>query len=144
MEERTPQSEETTQPAAAAAEKPAAETPAPPKAEEPAPKMISIDKFFETDLRVAVVKTAERIEGTDKLLRLIVDLGDEERQIVSGLAKAYEAESLVGRRVIVVANLKKAKLRGVESFGMLLAANLDGRPIVASFDEPVPAGTQVS
>jgi methionyl-tRNA synthetase len=77
------------------------------------------------------------------LLKLQVDLGTEQRQLVAGIALAYEAEALVGRRIIVVANLKPARLRGVESQGMLLAADLDGKPILASFDEDVPPGTQV-
>jgi methionyl-tRNA synthetase len=112
----------------------------PPK---PEPKLLSIDRFFETDLRVARIVTAEPIEGADKLLRLEVDLGDEQRQLVAGVAKAYEPEALVGKRIIVVTNLKPAKIRGVESQGMLLAADLGGRPIVATFEEDVPPGTRV-
>ena len=104
---------------------------------------IGIDKFFETELRVGQIVEAEAIANADRLLRLIVDLGQEKRQIVAGIAKSYEAEQLIGRRVIVVANLKPVRLRGVESQGMLLAADLDGRAILAGFDEPVPPGTQV-
>lgn len=106
-------------------------------------KRISIDRFLEVDLRVAQVLSAERIEGTDKLFRLQIDLGDEQRQLVAGVAQAYETEALVGKRIVVVANLKPARIRGVESQGMLLAADLDGRPIVATFDEAVPPGTRV-
>ena len=104
---------------------------------------LSIDRFLDTALRVARIVSAERIEGTDKLLRLEVDLGDERRQLVAGIAQAYEPEALIGKRVIVVANLKPAKIRGVESQGMLLAADLGGRPIVATFEEDVPPGTRV-
>jgi methionyl-tRNA synthetase len=119
--------------------KPAVEAaPAPPE-----PKRVSIDDFFEIQLRVARVLQAERIEKTDKLLKLQVDLGSEQRQIVAGLAKSYEPEALIGKHVVVVANLKPARIRGVESQGMLLAADLDGRPIVATFDEEVPPGTRV-
>ncbi len=126
---------------------PPAGTPAPdakPDApeEKPEPK-ISIDDFFKVQLRVAQVLEVEKIENADKLLKLKIDLGDEQRQLVAGIAKAYTPEQLIGKRIIVVANLKPAKLRGVVSEGMLLAADLDGRPIVASFDDPVPAGTQV-
>lgn len=104
---------------------------------------ISIDKFFETQLRVGQIVSAERIENADRLLKLQVDLGDEQRQIVAGIALAYEPESLIGRRIIVVANLKSARLRGVESQGMLLAADLDGKPVLAGFDESIAPGTPV-
>ena len=109
----------------------------------PEPKRVSIDQFLELELRVARVISAERVEKTDKLLKLQVDLGSEQRQIVAGVAQSYEAEALVGKKIIVVANLKPARIRGVESQGMLLAADLDGRPIVATFDEDVPPGTRV-
>ncbi len=107
------------------------------------PKRISIDKFFQTELRVARVLSAERVPNADKLLKLQIDLGDEQRQLVAGIAEAYETDALVGKRIIVVANLKPARIRGVESQGMLLAADLDGRPIVATFDEDVAPGTPV-
>ncbi len=122
--------------------------PEPPAAPAPAPAataadLLSIDDFLKVDLRVARVIAAERIAGADKLLKLRLDLGTEERQIVAGIARAYEPEALVGKRIVVVANLKPAKLRGVESQGMLLAADLGGRPIVATFEEDVPPGTRV-
>lgn len=125
--------------------KPSAAVPPPPAtaAAAPAPELLGIESFLAVDLRVAIVLSAERIEGADRLLKLRVDLGSEQRQIVAGIAKAYEPEALVGRRVIVVANLKPAKLRGVESQGMLLAADLGGKPIVATFDQDVPPGTRV-
>jgi methionyl-tRNA synthetase len=105
--------------------------------------LLSIDDFMKVELRVALVLTAERVAGADKLLRLEVDLGTEKRQIVAGIAKAYSPEQLVGKRIVVVANLKPAKLRGIESQGMLLAADAGGRPIVATFDEDVVPGTRV-
>ena len=119
--------------------------PEPPveKPEKPADPKIAIDKFLQVDLRAARVLSAERIEGADKLLKLQVDLGTEQRQLVAGIALAYEPEALVGRRIVVVANLKPARLRGVESQGMLLAADLDGKPVLATFDEDVPPGTRV-
>jgi len=104
---------------------------------------ISIEQFFEIDLRVARVISAEKVPNADKLLKLQVDLGNEQRQVVAGIAQQYEAEALVGKRIIIVANLQPAKIRGTESNGMLLAADLDGRPIVAGFEEEVPAGTRV-
>ncbi len=106
-------------------------------------KQISIDDFMTVDLRVARVVEAERIEGTDKLLKMQVDLGSEQRQLVAGIAQAYAAEDLVGKKIVVVVNLKPARVRGVESQGMLLAADAGGRPIVATFEEDVPLGTRV-
>ena len=128
-------------------ERPPAVTPAPPekKTDEaaPEPKKLHIDRFFELDLRVARIEEVEKVPNADKLLKLQVDLGEEKRQIVAGVAEAYEAEALVGKRIIVVVNLKPARIRGVLSQGMLLAADLDGRPIVATFDEEVAPGTRV-
>ena len=106
--------------------------------------MISIEEFFKTQLRIATISTAERIEGTDKLVKLTVDLGEEsERTLVAGIAEEYEPDALVGRQVVVVANLKPAKLMGVESQGMVLAASVDGRPVLLGSEEPVPDGTRV-
>jgi len=105
---------------------------------------MSFEQFMEIDLRVATIRAAERVPNADKLLRLEVDLGEPEpRQLVAGVAQVYEPEALIGRQIIVVANLQPARIRGVESRGMLLAADLDGRPILASFDEEIPPGTRV-
>ena len=104
---------------------------------------ISIQRFFETQLRVARIVSAEPVANTDRLLKLEVDLGNERRQLVAGIAQQYEAASLAGKRVIVVANLQPSRIRGVESQGMLLAADVDGRPVLATFDEDVPPGTPV-
>jgi len=112
--------------------------------EEAEVQQINIRKFFETQLRVARILSAERVPNADKLLQMKIDLGnDEERQIVAGIALSYEPETLVGKRIIVVANLEPARIRGVESQGMLLAADLDGRPILATFEEEIPPGTPV-
>jgi methionyl-tRNA synthetase len=111
--------------------------------EDNAAKPISIQQFLEVQLRVARVLSAERVENADRLLRLRVDAGDGERQLVAGIALSYAPQELVGRSIIVVANLEPARIRGVESQGMLLAADVGGRPIVATFDEPPPPGTRV-
>lgn len=105
--------------------------------------LLSLERFLEVDLRVARVLAAEKVPGTDKLLRLVVDLGTEQRQIVAGIARAYEPGDLIGKRVIVVANLKPARVRGVDSQGMLLAADAGGGPVVATFEEDVAPGTRV-
>ena len=96
------------------------------------------------DLRVAKVLTAERVPNSKKLMKLAVDLGSEQRTIVAGIAEAYDAESLVGRTIAVVANLKPAKLMGIESNGMVLAASPDGgKPTLVGFDADVPPGIRV-
>ena len=112
------------------------------KPNEPSPT-ISIQQFAEVDLRVARVLSAEKVPGADKLLKLQVDLGGEQRQLVAGVAQAYATDALVGKPIIVVTNLQPARIRGVESQGMLLAADLGGRPILATFEEDVPPGTRV-
>jgi methionyl-tRNA synthetase len=105
---------------------------------------ISIDDFAKVELRVAQVKTAERVKGADKLLRIEVDLGTEVRQLVAGIAEAYEPETLIGRKVVIVANLAPRKLRGLESNGMIVAASPEGgKPVLASFLEDVPLGTRL-
>jgi methionyl-tRNA synthetase len=106
--------------------------------------VISIDDFSKVELRVGQVKTAEKVKGADKLLRLEVDIGTEVRQIVAGIALAYAPESLVGRKVVIVANLAPRKLRGIESNGMIVAASLgDGSPVLAGFLEDVPVGARL-
>jgi len=105
---------------------------------------ITIDDFAKIELRVAQVKVAEKVKGADKLLRLEVDLGYEVRQIVAGIAEAYAPETLVGRKVVIVANLAPRKLRGLESNGMIVAASLEGgRPVLAAFLEDVPVGARL-
>ncbi|MEW6033093.1 MAG: methionine--tRNA ligase subunit beta [Bacillota bacterium] len=104
---------------------------------------ISIDEFAKVALRTAVVKEAARVEGTDRLVRLRVDLGGEERQIVAGIGLHYEPAGLVGRTVIVVANLEPARIRGVESDGMLLAAVHEGGLTLVTTDSPAPPGAVV-
>ncbi len=105
---------------------------------------IGIEDFAKVEMRVGEVKSAERVAGADKLLKLMVDIGDEVRQVVAGIATAYEADKLVGRKVVVVTNLQPRKLRGVESNGMILAASApDGSPVLAAFLEDVPVGARL-
>ena len=107
--------------------------------------MITIDDFAKVDLRVATVIEAERIKGADKLLKLVVDLGFEKRQIVAGIAVAYQPESLIGRKVVIVANLQPRKLRGLESNGMIVAASIgpDTTPVLAGFHEDIQNGARL-
>jgi methionyl-tRNA synthetase len=118
-------------------------TPAP----EPAPRAatITIDDFAKVELRVAQVRVAEPVKGADRLLRLEVDLGNEVRQIVAGIAGAYKPEELIGRKVVIVANLQPRKLRGLESNGMIVAASVGekGKPVLAGFLEDVEIGARL-
>jgi methionyl-tRNA synthetase len=128
----------------------AAPTPNAPAAAGAAPaagpaEKIGIDDFLKVEMRVGQVKTAERITGADKLLKLTVDIGSEVRQICAGIAQYYEPESLIGRKVVVVVNLAPRKMRGVESNGMIVAASVgpDGRPVLAGFPEDVEVGARL-
>jgi methionyl-tRNA synthetase len=107
---------------------------------------IGIEDFAKVELRVGLVKSAQRVEGTDKLMHLSVDIGEAEpRSIVAGIAKAYEPESLIGRKVVIVANLKPRKMRGIESNGMIVAATGDsGMPSLAGFPDDAPVGARLS
>lgn len=106
---------------------------------------ISIDDFLKVELRVGQVRAAEKVKGADKLLRLEVDIGTEVRQLVAGIALAYKPEDLIGRKVVIVANLQPRKLRGLESNGMIVAASVgeDGKPVLAGFLEDVPIGAKL-
>jgi methionyl-tRNA synthetase len=118
--------------------------PAQPPPVLPGGSRMSIDDFLRIDLRVARVLSAERVPKSRKLLKLHVDLGSEQRTLVAGLAEAYEPEALVGRTVVVVANLEPATLMGIESNGMVLAASPEGgRPELLSFAAPPPPGSRV-
>ena len=138
------------QPATQAAHGPTDASPA-PKAAPPAQAAptadgkISIDDFMKVELRVGQVKAAEKVKGADKLLRLEVDIGTEVRQLVAGIALAYKPEDLIGRKVVIVANLQPRKLRGLESNGMIVAASVgeDGKPVLAGFLEDVPVGAKL-
>ena len=122
------------------------QTPPPVETTQAAPPdlaRISIDQFMSIDLRVAEVRAAEKVEKSKKLMKLTVFTGDGERTIVAGIATRYTPEELVGRKIVIVANLQPAKLMGVESNGMVLAASIDGEPSLLSVDPGVPAGTKV-
>jgi methionyl-tRNA synthetase len=109
------------------------------------PAKIGIEDFAKVELRVGVVKSAEKVAGADKLLKVLVDIGDEVRQVLAGIAPSYAPEELVGRKVVVVTNLAPRKMRGVESNGMLLAASAgpDGKAVLCTFAEEIPAGAKV-
>jgi len=112
--------------------------PSPPPAAEP---RIGIEEFAKVEMRVGEVLEAERVAGSRKLIRMRVDIGSETRQIVAGIAGAYEPESLLHRKIILVVNLKPAKLMGIVSDGMVLAATAGERPVLATFAEDVPNGS---
>ena len=130
-------------PAPAAA--PVAAAPAMAEGVAPIEPEITIDDFLKIDLRVGLVKTAEKVKGADKLLHLSIDIGEPEpRSIVAGIALAYQPEQLVNRKVVIVANLAPRKLRGLTSQGMIVAGSLEGgNPALASFIEEVPIGARL-
>ncbi len=124
--------------------------PAPPAAPAPAApaeaggERIGIDEFAKIDLRVAKILAAEKVKGSKKLIKMQIDVGVEQRTIVAGIAEAYEPEALVGRSVVIVANLKPAKLMGIESNGMVLAASPEGGlPALLGFENPPPPGSRI-
>ncbi len=125
-------------------EQEAATEAAPATVQPPSPK-IAFDDFAKVDLRVGLVLSAERVKGSDKLLHLKVDIAEPEpRTIVAGIALAYTPEQLIGRRVVIVANLEPRKLRGIQSNGMIVAASLEGEaPVLAGFAEDVPVGARL-
>jgi methionyl-tRNA synthetase len=118
---------------------PSTPPPSPPNPPEPEPR-ISIEDFAKVQMRVGQVLEAEKVAGSRKLMRLRVDIGTEVRQVVAGIAEAYEAASLVNRKVVIVANLKPARLMGLESDGMIVAASVGGKPVLVTFTEDVPNG----
>ncbi len=111
----------------------------------PIAEPIAIEDFAKVDLRVGVVVSAEPMKGADKLLHLKVDIGEPEpRTIVAGIAQVYKPETIIGRKVVIVANLEPRKLRGILSQGMIVAASIDGgKPVLASFLEDVPVGARL-
>lgn len=111
--------------------------------EEESMDIITFDDFKRMDLRVGEIIEAERVEGTDKLVKMQVNIGTETRQMIGGIADKYAPEELVGKKVIVIVNLKPAVIRGIESQGMLLAAEVGGKAIIPFFTEDVSAGTKV-
>jgi methionyl-tRNA synthetase len=126
-----------------AAPSPAAASAAPPPAPAvPGIATIAYEDFMKVELRTAKVVTAEKVQGADKLLCLQVEVGGETRQVVAGIAKHYAPEALIGKTVIVVANLAAAKIRGVESRGMLLAATAGDAMRLLTVDGDLPSGAR--
>ncbi len=106
--------------------------------------MINLEDFKKLDIRVALIEQAEKVEGSDKLLRLSVDDGEGERQILSGIAQYYSPEDLIGRRVVIMANLEPREIMGLESKGMLLAADDEEMgPVLLMPEKDVRAGSSV-
>lgn len=105
--------------------------------------MLTFDDFRKLDIRIGTVISAARIPGTDKLLTLEIDVGTEKRQIVAGIAETYLPDDLIGKEIPVLLNLEPRKIRGVESHGMILAVDADGKPILLHPDRGVPSGSTV-
>jgi methionyl-tRNA synthetase len=116
----------------------------PEMTEQPAETLIGIEDFAKIELKVAKVLTAEKVEKSHKLVKLCIDLGGEERQLLAGIGKAYTPEDLIGKKIVVLANLKPAKLMGVESQGMLLAAtDSEGVLSILTLDRDVKEGAKI-
>ncbi|MBI3442499.1 MAG: methionine--tRNA ligase subunit beta [Candidatus Sungbacteria bacterium] len=105
--------------------------------------MITCDQFKEIDLRIAKIITAERVESSDRLLCLRISLGQEERQIIAGIGTRYRPEQLLGMEIVIVANLEPRKLMGLESQGMLLAADSPAGPVLLVPGQEVPPGVEI-
>ena len=108
------------------------------------PELVAIEDFSKMDFRVAEVKSVEKVTGADKLLKMIIDVGGEERQIVSGIAEYYKPEDLIGKQIVVLVNLKPAKIRGEISNGMLLAAQHNGELVLVTTDNYIQSGSKIS
>jgi len=142
--QRSTRVEETNNPGPAPAQQSAPASAPVAAAPPPTDGRITIDDFMKVDLRTAKVLAAEKVPNSRKLVKLSIDAGTETRTLVAGIAEAYEPEALVGRTIVMVFNLKPAKLMGIESNGMVLAASPDGgKPTLVSFDADVPPGTRV-
>ncbi|NHI03750.1 Structure-specific tRNA-binding protein [Candidatus Nitrosotalea sp. TS] len=105
--------------------------------------MVTYDDFAKLDIRVAKIIEVEKIPGKSKIIKGIIDLGEEKRQVIIGGAEYYQPEELVNRKVIVISNLEPRKIAGVESNAMLLAADLNDRPFWLTVNEDVPLGTKI-
>jgi methionine--tRNA ligase beta chain len=105
--------------------------------------MITYDDFIKLDIRIGTVTSSEKVQGTDKLIRLEVDLGEETRQVVAGMALTCTPEDFIGKQVPILVNLEPRKLRGIESQGMILAADVGGKPIMLIPEREVPPGSAV-
>ncbi len=105
--------------------------------------MITYDDFIKLDIRIGTVTSAEKVQGTDKLIRLEIDLGEGTRQVVAGMALTYTPQDFIGKQVPILVNLEPRKLRGIESQGMILAADAGGKPIMLIPEREVPPGSAV-
>jgi len=105
--------------------------------------MVTFDEFSKLEIKIGTVTIAEKVHGADKLIRLELDIGGEMRQIVAGIAEYYTAAQLIGKQMPVLVNLEGRKVRGVESKGMILAVDVQGKPILLTPDEQVPPGSKV-
>ncbi|MFA5822644.1 MAG: methionine--tRNA ligase subunit beta [Thermodesulfovibrionales bacterium] len=105
--------------------------------------MITFEEFKKLDIRIGKIVFAEKVAGTDKLLRLEIDFGMEKRQVVAGIAEAYQPEQILGKEIPVLMNLEPRKIRGVESQGMILAVGIEGKPVLMHPDQEVPPGSVV-
>jgi methionine--tRNA ligase beta chain len=103
--------------------------------------MITFDDFKKLDIRVGKILSAEKVEGTDKLIKLAVDFDTEKRQVVAGIAEIYQPDQLIGKEVPVLMNLEPRNIRGVESQGMILAVSFNGKPFLLHPDRDVPPGS---
>lgn len=104
---------------------------------------ISFDDFKKLDIRIVKIVSAEKVEGTGKLLKLKVELGSEDRQLIAGIAEVYQPEDLIGKEVPMLVNLEPKKFKGLESQGMILAADDNGKPVLLHPDREIPAGSIV-
>jgi methionine--tRNA ligase beta chain len=105
--------------------------------------MINFDDFKKLDIRIGKIISAEKVEGTEKLLRLVIDLGTEQRQIVAGIAESYLPDQIVGKEIPLLVNLEPRKIRGIESQGMILAADVEGKPVLLHPEREVSPGSLV-
>jgi len=103
--------------------------------------MISFQDFQKLDIRIGEITSADKVEGTDKLIKMDIDFGSEQRQVVAGIAEAYSPEDLVGKKIPVLLNLEPRKIRGIDSQGMILAADEAGNPVLLHPDREVSPGS---
>ncbi len=103
--------------------------------------MITFDDFQKLDIKIGTIIEAEKVEGADKLLKLTVDISEEKRTLVAGIAEDYKPEDIIGKQIPILTNLEPKKLRGIESQGMILAVDVDGGCVLLSPDKEVPSGS---
>jgi methionine--tRNA ligase beta chain len=106
-------------------------------------KMITFEDFKKLEIKIGRILSAKRVEGTDKLMELLVDIGTEERTLAAGIAQSYSSDELTGKLIAVLVNLEPKKMRGITSHGMILAADMEGRPVLLHPDRDVLPGSEV-